>query len=220
MVLLFLTAPLAYMPEAVLAAIVFLIGIDLIDLKGMRRIWIERRSEFWVALITALTVVFVGVEQGILLAIVLSLIDHTRRGYAPKNVVLMPGETGGWRPRPWASGAQAVPGLIIYHFAHSMYYANAQRLEEEIMHLVNTADPPLRWLCIDAAAVDDVDYSAAETIRSLHTILKDKGIRLVIAHVLEDVEAESSYNMLQLFGDDAFYATVGEVMKDYQRQTE
>jgi MFS superfamily sulfate permease-like transporter len=220
MVLLFLTAPLAYMPEAVLAAIVFLIGIDLIDLKGMRRIWIERRSEFWVALITALTVVFVGVEQGILLAIVLSLIDHTRRGYAPKNVVLVPGETGGWRPRPWASGAQAAPGLLIYHFTHSMYYANAQRLSDEIMHLVNTADPLLRWLCIDAAAVDDVDYTAAETIRSLHGILRDKGIRLVIAHVLEDVEAESSYNMLQLFGSDAFYATVGDVVKDYKRQTE
>jgi len=185
MVLLFFTAPLAYMPEAVLSAIVFLIAIDLIDLEGMHRIWIERRSEFWVALITTATVVLVGVEQGILLAIVLSLIDHTRRGYAPKNVVLVPGETGGWRPHPWGSKVQAAPGLIIYHFTHSMYYANAQRLAEEIMHLVNTADPPLRWLCIDASAVDDVDYSAAETIRSLHGVLKDKGIRLVIAHVLE-----------------------------------
>jgi high affinity sulfate transporter 1 len=218
MVLLFLTAPLAYMPEAVLSAIVFLIGIDLIDLEGMHRIWLERRSEFWVAVITTVTVVLVGVEQGILLAIVLSLIDHTRRGYAPKNIVLVPGETGGWRPRPLASKAQAAPGLIIYHFTHSMYYANAQRMEEEILHLVNTADPPLRCLCIDAAAVDDVDYSAAETIRSLHGILKDKGIRLVIAHVLEDVEVESSYHMLQLFGEDAFYATVGEVVKDYQSQ--
>jgi high affinity sulfate transporter 1 len=218
MVLLFLTAPLAYMPEAVLSAIVFLIGIDLIDLKGMSRIWIERRSEFWVALITTLTVVFVGVEQGILLAIALSLIDHTRRGYAPKNLVLVPGETGVWRAYPWASGTQAAPGLIIYHFAHSMYYANSQGLAEEIMILVNTADPPLRWFCIDASAVDDVDYTAAETMRSLHRILKGKGIRLVIANVLEDVQAESRYHMLQLFGDDAFYATVAGAVKDYRRQ--
>jgi len=220
MVLLFLTAPLAYMPEAVLSAIVFLIGIDLIDLKGMRRILSDRRSEFWVALITALTVVFVGVEQGILLAMALSLIDHTRRGYAPKNAVLVRGETGGWHPLPWASKIQAVPGLYIYHFAHSMYYANAQRLAEEVMTLVSTADPPLRWFCIDASAVDDVDFTAAETIRSLHGILKDKGIRLVIAHVLEDVKAESPYQMRQLFGDDAFYSRLEEVVKDYQRQTE
>ena len=218
MVLLFLTAPLAYMPEAVLSAIVFLVGVDLTDLEGMHKVWIERRSEFWVALITAGAVVFVGVEQGILLAIVLSLIDHTRRGYAPKNSVLVPGETGGWRPHPWASKAQAAPGLIIYHFTHSMYYANAQRLSEEIMHLANTANPPLRWLCIDASAVDDVDFSAAETIRSLHGVLKDRGIRLVIAHVLRDVEAESRYRMLELFGEDAFYDTVGGVVKDYQNQ--
>ena len=84
--------------------------------------------------------------------------------------------------------------------------------------LVSTADPPLRWLCIDASAVDDVDYSAAETLRSLHAILKDKGIRLVIANVLEDVEAQSSYQMLQLFGEDAFYATVEAAVKDYRRQ--
>ena len=218
MVLLFLTAPLAYMPEAVLSAIVFLIGIDLIDLEGMHRIWIERRSEFWVALITTATVVLVGVEQGILLAIVLSLIDHTRRGYAPKNTVLVPAETGVWNAQQWASKGQAIPGLIIYHFSHSMYYANSQRLSEEIMTLVNTADPPLRWFCIDVSAVDDVDYSAAETIRSLHGVLKDKGIRLVIANVLADVEAESRYHMLELFGEGTFYATVGEVVKDYQRQ--
>ena len=87
------------------------------------------------------------------------------------------------------------------------------------MTLVKTADPPLRWFCIDASAVDDVDYSAAETIRSLHGILKDKGIRLVIANVLADVEAESRYHMLQLFGEGTFYATVGEVVEDYKRQT-
>jgi MFS superfamily sulfate permease-like transporter len=216
-VLLFLTAPLAYMPEAVLSAVVFLIGIDLVDLKGMRRICIERRSEFWVAVITTLTVVFLGVEQGILLAMALSLLDHTRRGYAPKNTVLVPSETGIWRAHPWASRAQAAPGLIIYHFAHSMYYANAQRLSEEVTSLANTADPPLRWLCIDVSGVDDVDYSAGETIGSLHELLKEKGIRLVIAQVLEDVGGQRSYRMLQVFGEDAFYPTVEAVVKDYQR---
>src|SRR5262249_51185565 len=64
--LLFLTAPLAYLPEAVLSAIVFLIGLDLVDLAGMRGILRQRRSEFWVALITAVMVVVVGVEYGIL----------------------------------------------------------------------------------------------------------------------------------------------------------
>ena len=63
-VLLFLTVPLSYMPEAVLSSVVFLIGIELVDAKGMRRIFAQRPVEFWVALITALVVIFIGVEQG------------------------------------------------------------------------------------------------------------------------------------------------------------
>ena len=219
LVLLFLTGPLAYMPDAVLSAVVFLIGVDLIDVKGMQSIFAQRRSEFWVALITALMVVFVGVEQGIILAIVLSLINHTRRGYRPKNVVLVPSESGVLRAQPVATHAQAAPGLLIYRFTHSMYYANAEQLSEEITGLVNSADPALRWFCLDASAVDDVDYSAAETLRSIFGILQGKGIRLVVAQVLDDVREESRYKLRQLFGEDAFYDTLDDVVKDYRKQT-
>jgi high affinity sulfate transporter 1 len=219
LVLLFLTGPLAYMPEAALAAIVFLIGVDLVDLDGMRKIFEQRRSEFWVALITTLTVVFVGVEQGILLAMVLSLIEHTRRGYRPKNAVLVPSASGVWRAEPLETGAQAAPGLLVYRFNHSMYYANAQQLSEEIAELARRADPPLRWLCIDAAAVDDVDYTAAETIRSIYRMLRERGVRLAVAQVMEDVAAESRYEIRQLFGADAFYDTLEDVVQAYREQT-
>ena len=217
LVLLFLTAPLAYMPEAVLSAIVFLVGVDLIDIKGMHDIYAQRRSEFWVALITALMVVFVGVEQGILLAIALSLIDHTRRGYNPKNALLMRGESGVWKPQPVTTQVQAEPGLMIYRFTHSMYYANSQQLSEEVTLLANTASPQLRWFCIDGSAVDDVDYSAAETLRALHAILQEKGIRLVVAQVMEDVTAQSRYNLSVLFGSDAFFDTLDDVVKAYRQ---
>ena len=81
--------------------------------------------------------------------------------------------------QPVATRAQAMPGLLIYRFTHSMYYANSGQLSEELMDLVTDADPSIRWLCLDASAVDDVDYSAAETLRSLHGLLQEKGIRLV-----------------------------------------
>jgi MFS superfamily sulfate permease-like transporter len=219
LVLLFLTAPLAYMPEAVLSAIVFLVGVDLIDIKGMRSVFVQRRSEFRVALITTLMVVFVGVEQGILLAIVLSLIDHTRRGYHPKNALLLPGESGNWQAQPVASRTQALPGLMIYRFTHSMYYANSQQLSEEVTGLAETARPPLRWLCIDASAIDDVDYTAAETLRSIFGILRKRGIRLVVAQVMDDVKAESRYELGRLFGEDAFYDTLDDVVRAYRQQS-
>ena len=142
-VLLFLTKPLAYMPEAVLSSVVFLIGVELVDIKGMRKIYAQRPVEFWVALITALVVIFIGVEQGILLAIVLSILIHTRHGYKPKNAVLAVDPAGRPHMVPVSSHAQALPGLMVYRFHHSMYYANAELFSQEVLDLVNSAQPPL-----------------------------------------------------------------------------
>ena len=107
LVLLFLTGPLAYMPDAVLSAVVFLIGIELVDIKGMRRVRSERPAEFWVALLTAASVVFIGVEQGILLAMLLSLLVHTRHGYNARNIVIE-AKDGHFYPVPLAEAAESL----------------------------------------------------------------------------------------------------------------
>jgi SulP family sulfate permease len=121
-------------------------------------------------------------------------------------------------PKPVATAAQAAPGLIIYRFSHSLYYANCQQFADEVLHLANTAEPPLRWLCLDASAVDDVDYSAAETIRSVYARLKEKGIRLVVAEVMEDLRAGSRYRIKDAFGEDGFYDHLVDVVRQYQKQ--
>lgn len=214
-VLLFLTGALAYMPDAVLSAIVFLIGIELIDLAGMRKIFRQRRSEFWVASVTMLMVVFVGVEQGILVAIGLSLVDHVRHGYRPKNAVLVRDPPRGWRDQPITTRQQAEPGLVIYRFTHSMYYANAQQLNDEVLDLVSHAPAPVSWLCIDASAVDDVDFTAEETLHSLVALLKEEGVRLVFAQVRDDIRAEGRKILDRLVGDDDFYDTIEDVVSAY-----
>ena len=218
LILLFLTGALMYLPEAALSAIVFLIGVDLIDLAGMRSIFEQRRSEFWLAVVTALTVVFVGVEQGILLAIALSLVNHTKHGYRPKNAVLVPDESDNWQPKPVATAAQAAPGLVIYRFTHSLYYANSQQFSDEVSLLASSTEPPLRWLCLDAGAVDDVDYTAAETVRSVHAKLKAKGIQLVVAHEMEELTTHAHHPLWELFGKDAFYERLKDVVTLYRQK--
>jgi SulP family sulfate permease len=216
-VLLFLTGPLAHMPNAALSAIVFLIGVELVDINGMRQILGERPVEFWVALITVAVVVFVGVEQGILLAILLSLIIHTRHGYKPKNSLLTTDETGNLRVAPLSSHAQVETGLMIYRFQHSMYYANSEHFTEEVLELVNSADPPLRWFCVDAVAVDDIDFTAATALRKIFQRLKEKHIRLVMADLDEDVLHELGRSGLTaLLGADAIFGTITDVIQAYK----
>jgi len=218
-VLIFLTGPLAYMPAAVLSTVVFLICMHLIDVKSMRQIHKERPVEFWVALITAATVVLLGVQQGILLAMFLSLVSHTRHGYRPQNVVLAAAKTEGWKAQPVAAQGQLLPGLMVYRFNHGMYYANAEVLSDEVSWLVREAKPPLNWFCIDAAAVDDVDYSAAAVLRSLYDLLQKQGVRLVFSEVLDKVYAQLERSGITgLVGQDAFYATTGAVVSAYRQE--
>ena len=216
-VLLFLTKPLAYMPDAVLASVVFLIGVELVDALGMRKIYAQRPLEFWVALITAAVVVFVGVEQGILLAIILSILIHTRHGYKPKDSVVSVDPSGKQHVSPVSSHIQALPGLMIYRFHHSMYYANAEHFTQEVIDLVNSAQPPLSWFCIDADAIDDIDFSAAATLREIYNMLKGKGIRLVMAEVADDVRHELDLSeFTDLIGKDAIYETLVDVEAAYR----
>jgi MFS superfamily sulfate permease-like transporter len=87
---------------------------------------------------TAATVVVVEVEAALFLAIVLSLLEHVRYGYQPKNTVLalevVDGEQG-WRSFPVPTTVEARPGLLIYCFNHSLYYANTEKFSEEILAL-------------------------------------------------------------------------------------
>lgn len=217
MTLLFLTGPLGYLPKAVLSAVVLLIGLKLIDLKGLRDIYARRRPEFWVALVTAAVVVIFGVEQGIVFAILFSLIIHTRHGYRPKNLLIVKAATGHWQARALDSDAQARPGLLIYRFNHSMYYANAERMQSEILRLADTADPPLRWFCIDASAVDDVDYTAIDTLAEIAATLKARGIKLVFAQDVDAINAKSQQELQRQFSDAPFFASLDEVVDRFEQ---
>jgi MFS superfamily sulfate permease-like transporter len=66
--------------------------------------------------------------------------------------------------------------------------------------------------------VDDVDYSAAETLRSVHAKLKERGIRLVVAEIMDDVKTRTHYRFLELLGEDAHYDKLEDVLKQYRQQ--
>ncbi|WP_422040026.1 SulP family inorganic anion transporter [Roseibium sp.] len=212
LVLLFFTGLLAFLPEAALSAIVFKIGLDLMDLDGMKKIYKERRPEFWVSAATILVVVFAGVGPGIVLAIVLSLILHTRHGYRPVNVLLTRAAPDGWSASPLATRARAAPGLMIYRFTHGMYYANADRMASEVRELSGQDTPGLRYFCMDTSCVDDIDFTALETLKTLQTELEARHIELLFAHMLDDPTAHSRLQLIAAFGEGKVFDTVDALL--------
>jgi sulfate permease, SulP family len=221
-VLLFLTKPLQYLPEAVLASIVFLIGVELIDRLGMRRIMRWRMDEFLVACATALVVVVVGVKQGIILAIVLSILDHLRRSYHPRNTYLVREADGTLYSELVVAGQpprELVPGLVVYRFGSIMYYANASRLVEDVRTIVGTGQAPT-WLCLDAEMVSDIDFSAGATILDILGIVKAAGSRLVAARVGRHVREElDRYGIAEKVGADAFFDSIEGVVEAYRARS-
>ncbi|MET0218529.1 MAG: SulP family inorganic anion transporter [Burkholderiales bacterium] len=183
LVLLFLTGPLQYLPRCVLASIVFTIAVGMIDVQGLRDIHRESPGEFILAVVTAAAVVAIGVEQGILLAIALSLLRHVRHSYRPHATVLAPDATGQWEAVPAVPGIETEPGLIVYRFGADLFYANDYRFSDEVRALVAHAPTPVRWFIIDAAAITDIDYSAARSLRDLIKDMTQRGVELVFARV-------------------------------------
>ena len=214
-VLLLLTGPLAYLPEAALAAVVFLIAIELIDITGMRRILATRKDEFAVALLTTAAVVVLGVEYGIVLAVIASIIDHLRHSYNPRNSVLMKSPAGHWRPAPVVPGTRTEDGLVVYRFGTSLYYANASRLLDDVTALAGHG-APLRWIVFDCAAIGDIDYTAAAVLTRVVEHVHKRDIRFVLTTVLGPVHAQlDRYGISAALGPSAYYDTPGEALQAF-----
>jgi high affinity sulfate transporter 1 len=195
LVLLFLTGPLQYLPRCVLGAIVFTIAVGLIDVRGLRDIRRESPGEFRLALLTAAVVVVIGLEQGILLATVLSLLRHVRHSYRPHTAVLVD-DGGQWRPIPAVPGRLSGPGLVIFRFGADLFYANAGHFAADVRGLVEGAPTPVNWLVVDAGAITSIDYSAAQVLRDLLQDLIRRGITLVLVHTQSSLRADLNRHRL------------------------
>ena len=205
-VLLFLTKPLQYLPRCVLGAIVFFIAVRLIDLRGLREIRRESPEEYALGLFTAIVVVLVGVEQGILLAMVLSLLRVVRHSYRPHTGVFVVSEGDGWQLVPAVPGAATKPGLVIYRFGAALFYANATLFAEEVRGLVGPAPSLVRWLVVDAEAITNVDYTAARMVRQLQKQLVHCGVMLVLARVPFSLKADLERHLLtKVIGPARFF---------------
>src|ERR1700722_5639758 len=219
LVLLFLTKPLQYLPRCVLGAIVFFIAVRLIDVRGLRDIRRESPGEYALAVFTAAVVVLVGVEQGILLAMVLSLLRIVRHSYHPHTGVLVASQHDAWQLVPAVPGAVTWPGLVIYSFGAALFYANASLFAKEIRGLLGPTPSPVRWLVVDAEAITNVDYTAARMVRELHEELVDRGIVLVFARPPLSLKADLDRHLLtQVIGPAQFYDRIHDAAAAFQKR--
>jgi sulfate permease, SulP family len=216
LVLLFLTGPLQFLPICVLGAIVFTIAVRLVDLKGLRELRRKSPGEWILALVTTASVVLFGVEDGIILALVLSLLQHVRHSYRPHTAVETRAAEGHWLMNPLSPEHMAAPGLIVYWFGSDLFYANLDRFANQAHKLVTDSQSQVTWLVVDAGAITSIDYTAGAGLKELTQELAKKGVTLVLAHMNQNLRTDlDRHELTEIIGPTRMFETLRECLAAY-----
>ncbi|ABZ00293.1 TPA: SulP family inorganic anion transporter [Pseudomonas putida] len=181
LILLFFTAPMAWIPQAALGAVLLMAGWGLIDIKSLGRIRRLSRFEFWLCLLTTAGVLGLGVLPGIVFAVTLAILRLLYSIYQPTDAVLgwLPGTEGQVDIRKFKD-ARTVPGLVVYRFDDAILFFNADYFKMRLLEAVQSQNQP-KAVLFDAEAVTSIDVSGIAALREVRDTLAAQGIFFAIA---------------------------------------
>jgi len=209
------------LPQAALAAIIIAAAIQLFDLGSLRWLWRVRRSELFLSVAALLGVAVLGVLQGIVVAIVLSLANFVRRAWRPYDAVLgrIP-DRKGYHDIDRHPDAAQIPGLVLYRFDAPLFFANAELFTRRVTDAVRARDDPTRWVIVAAEPMTDVDTTAAEILERLLDDLDARKVELAFAELKGPVKDRlRGYGLYDRIGDGHFYPTLGTAIDGYLAAT-
>jgi high affinity sulfate transporter 1 len=212
LMLLFVPGLVQAMPQPVLAAVVIAASISLFDVAELRRLYSIRKTEFALAVACGLGVMFIGVLQGIVVAVALSVVYIFKRAWAPYSAVvgIAPG-LGGYHDIGRYPGAQQIPGILILRWSAPLFFANANQFRDRIRALVKAAEPPPSWVLVAAEPITDIDTTAGAMLKDLDLELNAQGIHLAFAELQSSVrDTILRYGLLETIEEGHFYPSVGQ----------
>ena len=182
LVLFFLAAPLGFVPEAALAAVIMVSAVGLLDFAAVRELYEISYREFAISVGTTLGVLILGVLPGVVLAVLLSLLWLLAVGSRPHDAVLgrVPGMKGFHDVNVYPD-ARTIPGLILYRFDANVVFYNVEVFRDRVRSVVAASKTPVEWVVLDASSVNVVDATAVQKFDELREELAERGIVLVIA---------------------------------------
>jgi sulfate permease, SulP family len=201
-------------PVATLAGVLLFIAARLFHGRDLRAIAQFDPFEFALAVTTMLAVAFVGVEQGIAVAVGLAILDRTRLSARPQLHVLgcIP-QTTSWAPISSPSEPIQVPGVLVVLFATPLWYANAIHFRDQLQGALTRATGPPRLVVLDAIGMSDLDYTGARSLREALDDLDRKHISFAIARAGEHVRNSLTRSgLLQRIGEDRLFPSVHEAV--------
>jgi sulfate permease, SulP family len=176
--LLFLSPLISLLPQATLAAIVVVTAVPLLSVAEFRAILAVRRTEFLWALATCAGVVVLGTLEGVLLAIVISILTLLYQANHPPVYTLgrKPGTDVFRRRCAEHPGDESFPGLLIVRTEGRMTFASVPRARERLAALVDEANAQV--IILECSAIPDFEYTALQVLAKAEEKLRERGIAL------------------------------------------
>jgi sulfate permease, SulP family len=215
-VLLFLTAPMQFLPKAALGAVIVSASVGLFDPDAWRGLAKVSRVEVGIALTTMIGVIVLGVLPALIVAVALSVADAIRRSAKPHDAVL------GWVERlgryadvRMHPSATLVPGVLVYRLDDRLFFANTNYVHSRIREAIAGAPTPVHWLVFDAEGLNHVDATGLELLTNLVESLRKESITFVFARLKSPMtEHLRDAGLLQLVGEEHLYPTVHAAVAD------
>lgn len=209
---------LQHLPAALLGAVVISACLSFTDVAGMLKLYRQRRSEFVLSCISFLGVAFVGVIEGILIAILLSLLVLVWSAWHPYSATLVQvdGRQGFHDVHRHPDG-RYLPGLAIFRWDAPLFFANAEIFGHRVMQVVDASPSPLTGLIVAADAITDIDLTAVDSLQDLLESLRLRGIALYFAGLKGPVKDRlGRCGLLAQIGEDHFASTVGSAVNRHR----
>jgi high affinity sulfate transporter 1 len=206
--LLLLNSLLSALPQAALAAVLIGAAISLMNVEALRRYYRVRRGALVVSLVTAAGVIFLGVLQGIVVAVGLAIILFFRRNWWPHGAVLgRPRTLDGWHDLAFYPDAEQLPGVVVYRWEAPLFFANAGKFRDEVRRLAREHEP--RWIVLQCEAITDLDVTAAEMVEQLDLELNAAGVHLCFVELRDRLkDLVLRYGLMETLDRDHFYPSV------------
>jgi MFS superfamily sulfate permease-like transporter len=204
----------------VLAAVVIAASISLFDLAELRHLWRIRKSEFTLAVACILGVAFVGVLEGIIIAVVLSILQFFERAWRPHWAILgKPDDLPGYHDLERHPEAKPIPGLLMIRWDAPLFFANANLFRQLVRDKLKQTTPSPKWVLVTAEPVTDVDTTAAEMLADLDLELNAAGIHLVFAELKDPVQDKIvRYGLLETIDYRHFYPTIEVAVEAFHQE--
>jgi len=214
--LLFLTGWFYHLPEAVLGAIVVHAVWHLLNYRELQRFRRIRRIEFRESVAAIVGVIAFGILNGLLLAVMLTLVALMR--YLSESHVAVLGRLPGTDEYVDVARhpeAGQLPGILVLRIERMLFFANADGVRQHIHKLIEKAAVPPRAVVLSFELIPVLDVTAIDVLQQTHASTAEHGIRLVLAGVRDPVRDRlAKASLLTVLGEQNIFRSVDHAVDE------